>query len=74
MDNNGMYDSLLEKVRHFVALYEKVKAEKAELEQKIVNAQKQISFLQMALQGWSGYPLHIGSYSIGCLYQGIGYE
>ena len=46
MDNNGMYDSLLEKVRHFVALYEKVKAEKAELEQKIVNAQKQISFLQ----------------------------
>ena len=46
MDNNGMYDSLLEKVRHFVALYEKVKAEKIELEQKSISLQKQVSFLQ----------------------------
>jgi len=46
MDNNGMYDSLLEKVRHFVALYEKVKAEKGELEQKNISLQKQVSFLQ----------------------------
>ena len=46
MDNNGMYDSLLEKVRHFVALYEKVKAEKVELEQKNISLQKQVSFLQ----------------------------
>ena len=46
MDNNGMYDSLLEKVRHFVALQEKVKAEKSELEQKNISLQKQVSFLQ----------------------------